>query len=114
MTIGRLVSVCGAIGVMHQRVDARLHDRTAGGQVVGGRSGRRRDDQAVGLDARDELVADRDRQIDHPRARRLGDDDVVQRDVSWRAAPPARIVVDRSISRSSMCARPVSAASSAG
>ena len=98
----------------HERVDDRLHDRPAGGEVVGGRSGRRRDDQAVGLDARDELVADRHRQIDHPRPRRLGDDDVVQREVLGQrgAAADASSRAASSAPRRAPC--PPSAASSDG
>ena len=114
MTIGRLVSVCGRDRRQDERVDARLHDRAAGREVVGGRAGRRRDDQAVGLHARHELVADGHRQIDHPRAGRLGDDGVVQRDQFREGLARPEPCVERSIIRFSMCARPSSAASSEG
>ena len=63
-----------------ERVDDRVHDRTAGCQVVRGRSRGARDDQAICLDARDERPADEHRQFDHPRERGLGEDDVVQHD----------------------------------
>ena len=56
MTIGRLVSVCGAIGVSTSASTRGMHDRPAGRQVVGRRSGGAGDDQAVGLDLRHEPV----------------------------------------------------------
>src|SRR5262245_36816607 len=62
----------------HQRVDRWMDDRTAGCEVVCGRSGCTRDNQAVSLHARDEASADRARQLDHPRQRSLGEDDVVE------------------------------------
>ncbi|MNG04055.1 hypothetical protein D3C84_871610 [compost metagenome] len=51
----------------HNSVELGVHDRPAGGQRVGGRSGRRRDDQAVGLLAADELAVDVQLELDHPR-----------------------------------------------
>ena len=67
-----------------------MHDRAAGGEVVGGRSGRRRDDQPVGLHRRHELIADRHRQLDHARQRRAREDHVVQRHVRERRLPLPR------------------------
>ena len=52
-TSGRLVSVCGQIGVSTIASQVRRQDRPAGRQRVGGRAGRRRDDHAVGLVGRD-------------------------------------------------------------
>ncbi len=56
-----------------------MHDRSAGGQRVGGRTGRRRDDQAVRTLVVDELVVDVQRKLHHPRHRTGVHDDVVQR-----------------------------------
>ncbi len=63
----------------HERIDARMHDRSAGREVVGRRSGRGRDDESVGFDVAHQLAIDGDVQLDHPRQRASGDDDVVQR-----------------------------------
>lgn len=74
------------------RVDARMNDRAARREVVRRRSGGAGDDEAVGLEARDELVADRDRQIDDAGERALRDDDVVEHDAfdEWVAGPQHR------------------------
>ena len=50
----------------------------AGREVVGGRARRGRDDQAVGAHLHHALTADRDRELDDARQRRLGDHDVVE------------------------------------
>ena len=96
--------MCGAIGVSTIASTTGCTIGPPADEVVGGRPGRRRDDQAVGLHARHELLADRHRQVDHPRPRGLGDDHVVQREMLRQGVPP-RIVVARSIIRSSMRAR---------
>ncbi|MNJ18384.1 hypothetical protein D3C77_126840 [compost metagenome] len=48
-------------------IELGVHDRTARRQRVGGRAGRRGDDQAVGLLAADELAVDVDLELDHAR-----------------------------------------------
>jgi hypothetical protein len=70
----------------HVRADRREHhgrqggmeDGAARGQVVGGRAGRRRHDQAVGAERGDEQPVHRDLQLDDARERRLGDHHVVE------------------------------------
>ena len=88
-TSGRFVSVCGAIGVSTSASTRRMHDRAAGRQVVGGRSGRRRDDQTVGLHVTDELAVDVDVDLDHARQRAARDDDVVEREAFATVLPAA-------------------------
>ena len=65
-----------------------MHDRAAGREVVGRRSRRGRDDQAVGLDVADELAVDRDVDLDHARQRAARDDDVVEREMFARPLRP--------------------------
>ena len=65
----------------HDGVHGGKENGTAGREVVGGRAGRRRDDQAVGPVADGVAAADRDGQIHDAAHRRLGDDHVVQRAV---------------------------------
>ena len=90
-----------------------MHDRPAGGQVVGGRSRWRRDDQAVGFDRGDELIAHRDFQLDHARQRRAREHDVVQRHVRDGRLRRRSVATARSIMRWSYDARPAITASSA-
>ena len=114
ITTGRLVSMCGAIGVSSDRVDGGMDDRSARREVVGGRSGRARDDQAVGAHAHDRLVADRRPTSSMMRdSAPLRDHDVVEHERDRRSGWPLRAAcAPRSIMRVSMCARPSSTASS--
>ena len=86
----------------HERVDRRMHDRAARREVVGGRSGGRRDDQAVGFDVTDELAVDVDVDLDHARQRAARDDDVVERERARRSSPSPRGRGPSSISRVSI------------
>ena len=79
-TIGRLDRSCGAIGTSTQPAMPRVQDRPAGRQRVGGGAGGRGDDQAVGAQVGDELVADVDRELDHAGGGAAADDHVVQRE----------------------------------
>ena len=77
--IGRCVSACGATGTSAKRRDVRVENRAAGRQRVRGRSGRRRDDDAVGAHHVDEPAIDLDRAFDHRAAAAAIENDVVQR-----------------------------------
>ena len=65
-----------------------MHDRAARRQVVRGRSGGRRDDEAVGLDVADELPVDVHVDLDHARQRAARDDDVVEGERGRRRVAP--------------------------
>ena len=60
-------------------IQLRMHDRTTGGQRVGGGTGGRGDDQAVGLLAADELAVDIQLELDHPGRLARVQDHVVER-----------------------------------
>src|SRR5437899_506746 len=68
----------GADRRQHDRVHRRKQDRPTGGEAVGGRAGRRRDDQAVGAVRGGVLPLDRHREVDDAAHRRLGDNNVVE------------------------------------
>ena len=65
---------------MQQRLDLRPHDRAAGAEVVGGRAGRRRADDAVAAPARQRPAVDLDDDLEHPLARGLLDAGLVDRE----------------------------------
>ena len=69
-------------GHQRERRHVRRDDRAAGRQRVGGRSGRRGDDQAVGAHRIDEAAVDLDAHLDHAAAAAAVDDDVVERDAA--------------------------------
>ncbi len=77
----------GRHGHQHQPGSARVQYRAVGGQRVGGRAGRRRNDQPVGALVVHIHVVDFDLQFDHAGARRTADDDVVQRQLLPDRAP---------------------------
>ena len=81
-TIGRFDSACGAIGTSTQPCELGMQDRPAGRQRVGGRAGRRGDDQAVGaqLVVHEMAVDRRSRSSTMPASRAAADDDVVERE----------------------------------
>ena len=56
-----------------------MHDRAAGGEIVGGRAGRCRDNEAVGVEPGDEFASHADGELDDPRERASGDRHVIQR-----------------------------------
>ncbi len=62
---GRLVSMCGQIGVRQMAGTEGKNDRAAGGERIGGGAGGRGDDQAVGLVGADELLVHVGVEIDH-------------------------------------------------
>ena len=76
---GRLVSMCGQIGVIASAATRRKHDGAAGGERIRGGSGGRRDDQSVGFVDAHEVIVDLDFQVDHARDLGLGQHHVVQR-----------------------------------
>ena len=61
------------------RIEPGMQDRPAGGQRVGGRPRRRRDEQPVGALFVDELVVDGQLEVHHPRHAAGMDDDIVER-----------------------------------
>ena len=65
-------------GNERERRDLRRNDRTAGRQRIGGRTRRRRDDDAVGAHRIDETSVDFDGEVDHRSECAAIDDDVVQ------------------------------------
>src|SRR5213594_553325 len=68
----------GADRRQHDRVHGREQDRPAGREVVGGRAGGCRDDEAVGTVRGGVLSLDGHREVDDATHRGLGDDDVVE------------------------------------
>jgi hypothetical protein len=84
----------------HPAGDARVQDRPAGRQRIGGRAGGRGDDQAVGAHVGDELVADVDAQFDHAGGGAAADDHVVERQPS-KMRSPSRQTPPSSIERCS-------------
>ena len=90
----------------HHRVHGREHDGAARRQTVGGRAGRRRDDEPVRAVAGRELPVHRHLEPDDAAHGRLGDDHVVERDVLGRAARPGATPCAASIMRSSMTSPP--------
>ena len=66
-----------------------MDDRAAGRQGVGRRSGRRGDDQTVGLVGRDVLTVDGQPQVDDARQGALGDHHVVEDRLARESAPLA-------------------------
>ena len=87
---GRLVSMCGQIGVMQMRGHGGEDDRAAGGERVRRGAGGRGDDQAVGLVGADELVVHVGVQIDHAGERGLGEHGVVRARRSEATTSPSR------------------------
>ena len=96
---GRLVSMCGQMGVRQMAGTDGKDDRAAGGERIGRGAGGRGDDQAVGLVGADELLVHVGVQIDHAGDGGLGEHGVVERVVSW--PPPRRRAPLR---RSAACA----------
>ena len=88
-TSERSKSMCGETGVSSRHREPRRHDRAARRERVRGRSGRRRDDHAVGGVAREERAVDRDVEADEPPRMRLLEHRLVE-----RRPPPARGPVD--------------------
>ena len=68
----------GAEGRNDEGVDRGHYDGAAGGQIVGGRAGGGRDDDAVGTHGCDELLVDLDGEVGHACDGALGDGDVVE------------------------------------
>ena len=112
-TSGRFVSACGASGVRTTASADGCRIGPAGREVVGRRAGGRRDDQAVGLDVRDELAVHVDVDFDHARQRAARDDDVVQREVLGDACAVARDAAREQQPRFRASSRPATRRSSA-
>ena len=93
ITSGRLVSVCGQIGVITNAETMRIHNRPARRKRIGRRTRRRRHDQSVGLVVAHKFAVDAQLQIDDARQRGLVQHRVIQRPRAMKrlalAASPA-------------------------
>ena len=87
MMMERLVSVCGQMGVMTNEPDSGREDRAAGGKRIGGGTGGRGEDEAVGVELGERLAVHPHREADEARDFAAAEDGIVQATQESDASP---------------------------
>ena len=101
---GRLVSICGQMGVMASAATRRKNNGAAGRKRIRGGAGGRGDDQSIGLVDAHEAAVDVHFQIDHARDLGFGQHHVVER-VDRRPRDRRRATVRNAACGGARCAR---------